>query len=42
MGHINNASNQNRKLTPSKGSIGIRANSALNNNMPSNPPRAYD
>ena len=33
MGHINNSANHNRKLTPSKGSIGIRANSALNNNM---------
>jgi len=32
MGHINNSQNANRKLTPSKGSIGLRANSALNNN----------
>lgn len=44
MGHMNNASNQNRKLTPSKGTIGLRANSALNNsnNIAQNLGRNYE
>jgi hypothetical protein len=34
MGHINNQTNQNRKLTPSKtgNTMAMRANSALNSN----------
>ena len=43
MGHISNMQNPNRKLTPSKGQIGIRANSALNNNnIPSAAGRVYE
>ncbi len=37
MGHISNMQNPNRKLTPSKGSMGNRANSAMaNNNISTN------
>lgn len=42
MGQMNNTQNQNRKLTPNKGSIGLRANSALNNNMAPNLARNYE